>query len=108
MTTLLLGLLTESWDFCFWCCRQVLQRIYPLQFLLCCWRLPPLELLLLVLDIACVFPPWEQTELHTAQWKLLTGVKAPLEMAAVVLLDFDVVVVLVGSWGLQWLVKEMP
>ena len=59
-----------------------------------------MELLLLVLMIAWVFPPLEQAELPHTTWKVV-AVAAPLEMAAVVLLDFDMVVVLAGSWGPQ-------
>ena len=52
------------------------------------------------MEIAWVFLPWEQTELYVdAAWKLVAAVAAPLEMAAVVLLDSDVVVLLAGSWG---------
>ncbi len=36
------------------------------------------------------------------------AVTAPLEMVGVVLVDVNVVVVLVGFWGMQKLVEEIP
>ena len=56
---------------------------------------------MLVLMIAWVFPPLDQGELPHSAWKVATVAAASLEMAAVALLDFDVVVVLAVSWGPQ-------